>query len=248
MALHQIEQPDVYLRHVRENPPELDALFRDLLIGVTHFFRDAQAFKVLDEQVIPRLLEDKPAHEPIRVWACGCSTGEEAYSIAILLYEHVLKSKRACQIQVFATDIDARAIEQARLGVYPGSIAADVPEARLQPDFSHDPQRGTYRIQKHIRDLLVFSEQDVLKDPPFSRLDLVSCRNLLIYLNTDVQKRLIPLFHHALVPGGVLFLGTSETVGESTRLFSVADRRWKRYFRLADETGAPRPVLADFVP
>jgi two-component system CheB/CheR fusion protein len=248
MALHQIERPDDYLRHARENPPELDALFRDLLIGVTQFFRDPEAFRVLDAQVIPRLLENKPAHEPIRVWVCGCSTGEEAYSIAILLYEHVLKSKRAYRIQVFATDIDARAIEQARLGVYPGSIAADVSEARLQRYFSHDAQRGTFRIQKHVRDLLVFSEQDIIKDPPFSRLDLVSCRNLLIYLNIDVQRRLIPLFHYALAPGGALFLGTSETVGESARLFEVADRKWKLYFRLDDASGAPRPALADFVP
>jgi two-component system CheB/CheR fusion protein len=248
MALHQIQRPDDYLRYARENAPELDALFRDLLIGVTNFFRDPEAFKLLDEQVIPRLLANKPAHEAIRVWVCGCSTGEEAYSIAILLHEHVLKSKRAYRIQVFATDIDARAIEQARIGAYPVSIAADVPEARLQRYFSHDAQHGTYRIQKHIRDLLVFSEQDVIKDPPFSRLDLVSCRNLLIYLGTDVQKRLIPLFHYALVPGGALFLGTSETVGESARLFEVADRKWKLYFRLADENGAPRPSLAEFVP
>jgi two-component system CheB/CheR fusion protein len=246
MALHQLARPEDYLRYAREHPPEVEALFRDLLIGVTNFFRDPEAFKILDEKVIAKLVAQKSAHEPLRVWACGCSTGEEAYSIAILLYEHMLAAKRVLKVQVFATDIDRAAIEQARSGVYPASIAANLTEERLSRFFIHDPQRGTYRIQKHIRDLLVFSEQDVIKDPPFSKLDLVSCRNLLIYLNADLQRKLIPLFHYALVPGGALFLGTSETVGESARLFHVVDRKWKIYLRLPG--GAHRPTLPDFVP
>ena len=248
MALHQIEEPDEYLRHARENPSEVEALFHDLLIGVTNFFRDPQAFAVLHEKVLPRLLAEKPVHDAVRVWVCGCSTGEEAYSIAMLLYEHVVELKRALKIQIFATDIDHLAIETARAGVYPASIAADVSEDRLIRFFTHDPQRGTYRIQKHIRDVVVFSEQDVIKDPPFSKLDLMSCRNLLIYLSNEVQKKLIPLFHFALVPGGALFLGTSETVGENLRLFSVVDRKWKLYFRTSNDEGQVRPALADLVP
>jgi two-component system CheB/CheR fusion protein len=246
MALHQLEQPDDYLRHCRDTPSEVDALFRDLLISVTTFFRDPPAFKVLEEELIPRLLANKSAHEPMRVWVCGCSTGEEAYSIAIVLYEQMMKAKRPFKVQVFATDIDQRAIEHARIGIYPASSADSVSEERLSRFFVHDAQRGTYRIQKHIRDLLVFSEQDVIKDPPFSKLDLLSCRNLLIYLNADLQRKLIPLFHYALAPGGALFLGTSETVGDSARQFSVLDRKWKIYLRLPGDQ--PRPALPTFVP
>ncbi|HET7867840.1 MAG TPA: CheR family methyltransferase [Burkholderiaceae bacterium] len=248
MALRQIARSEEYLRFARENPQEVDALFRDLLIGVTNFFRDQEAFKVLEQKVIPGLLAHKTAHDALRVWICACSTGEEAYSIAILLHEHMMNARKVLKVQVFATDIDRQAIEQARSGVYPDSIAANVSEERLKRFFTHDTQRGTYRIQKHIRDLVVFSEQDVIKDPPFSKLDLVSCRNLLIYLNADLQRKLIPLFHYALVPGGALFLGTSETVGESARLFHVVDRKWKLYVRLPGDKGAARLALPDFVP
>jgi two-component system CheB/CheR fusion protein len=248
MALQQIADAEDYLRYARENPAEVEALFGDLLIGVTNFFRDPEAFKVLEEQVIPRILAEKPPHEPLRVWVCGCSTGEEAYSIAILLHERMQALKRPLRVQVFATDIDQRAIEFARAGVYPASIAADISEERLARFFVNEPQGSNYRIQKHIRDLLVFSAQDVTKDPPFSRLDLVSCRNLLIYLNAEVQKRLIPLFHYALAPGGALFLGTSESLGEAARLFTPVDRKWKLYFRLPSDTGPLRPALPAFVP
>jgi two-component system CheB/CheR fusion protein len=248
MALQQIAESEDYLRYARENPAEVEALFHDMLIGVTNFFRDPDAFKVLEERVIPRILAEKPPHEPLRVWVCGCSTGEEAYSIAILLHERMQILKRPFKVQVFATDIDQRAIEFARAGIYPASIAADLSDERLARFFVHEPQGGSYRIQKHIRDLLVFSAQDVTKDPPFSKLDLVSCRNLLIYLNADVQRRLIPLFHYALAPGGALFLGTSETLGEAARLFAPVDRKWKLYFRLPSDTGPLRPALPAFVP
>jgi len=248
MALQQIEQPEDYLRYARENPQEVDALFRDLLIGVTHFFRDREVFKALEEKVVPQLFINKSAHEPVRIWVCACSTGEEAYSIAILLYEHMMQAQRVVKLQIFATDIDRQAIEHARAGVYPASIAEHVSEDRLNRYFIHDAQQGTYRIQKHVRDLLVFSEQDVIKDPPFSKLDLVSCRNLLIYLNADLQRKLIPLFHYALLPGGALMLGTSETVGESARLFDVVDRKWKLYSRLPAAYRDARPVLPEFVP
>jgi two-component system, chemotaxis family, CheB/CheR fusion protein len=241
MALHRIDRQGDYVGYLRQDPAEIEALFGDLLIGVTNFFRDPDAFAALEEEVIPRLFFGKPAGATVRVWVCGCSTGEEAYSIAILLREHLETLKQAYKVQVFATDIDPRAIEQARTGLYPSSISADVSAARLARFFSEDPQGG-YRVQKVVRDLLVFSEQDLVQDPPFSRMDLISCRNLLIYLNGDLQARLIALFHYALNPNGVLFLGNSETVGEVPALFAPLDRKWKLYSRLERPRGAFVPT------
>ncbi len=248
MALNQIEQSNDYLRYLQKDSAEVELLFRDLLIGVTNFFRDPGAFAALQAEVIPQLFADKHAGAPVRVWVCGCSTGEEAYSIAILIQEHLQSLRQTFKVQIFATDIDSHAIEQARSGVYPASIAADISPERLTHFFDHDSQSGIYRIQKSIRDTLIFSEQNVIKDPPFSKLDLISCRNLLIYLNTDLQKRLIPLFHYALLPGGTLFLGTSETVGEFTTHFSALDRKWKLYARQPDMPGTLRPAVGEFVP
>ena len=165
------------------------------------------------------------------MWVPGCSTGEEAYAIGILLAEHIQKHRLACKLQVFATDIDAGAIATARAGVYPAGIAADVPAERLAQFFTEEPGGGAYRVRQSLRDLLVFSEQDLLRDPPFSRIDLVSCRNLLIYLSGELQQQVIPLFHYALNPGGFLFLGTSETIGEFGGLFSTVDRTWKLFQR-----------------
>ena len=234
MAVHQIERLDEYVRYLQQTPAEVEALFRDLLIGVTSFFRDPEAFEALQEQVIPRLFAGKPAGAVIRVWVPGCSTGEEAYSIAILLQERMEALKQSLKVQVFATDIDRRAIDCARAGVYPASIAADVSPERLARFFAQEPDGSAYRIQKGIRDMLIFSEQDVIKDPPFSKLDLISCRNLLIYMGGELQKKLIPLFHYALNPGGMLFLGTSETVGEFADLFATLDRKSKLYQRRED--------------
>ena len=231
MAVHQIEQLGEYVRYLQRTPAEIEALFRDLLIGVTSFFRDREAFAALQEQVIPRLFVGKASGAAIRIWVPGCSTGEEAYSLAMLLQEQMEALKQSFKLQVFATDLDRQAIEQARAGVYPASIAADVSPERLTRFFSQEPDNGAYRIQKVLRDILVFSEQDVIKDPPFSRLDLISCRNLMIYMGGDLQKKLIPLFHYALNPGGVLFLGTSETVGEFADLFATLDRKSKLYQR-----------------
>jgi len=242
MALHQIESPAEYLRYARENPTEVEGLFRDLLIGVTNFFRDPDAYAALEKRVLSSLFANRPAGSPIRVWVCGCSTGEEAYSIAILLYEHVSMLKTPYKIQVFATDIDRWSIEAARAGIFPRNIAADISGDRLGRCFSERVDGG-YRIAKSIRDLIVFSEQDVLRDPPFSKLDLISCRNLLIYLNSDAQKKLIPLFHYALQPGGWLFLGTSESVGEFSSLFEIVDRKSKLYARREDGAALVRPVL-----
>jgi two-component system CheB/CheR fusion protein len=243
MAVHQIESLESYVRFLRQTPAEVEALFRDLLIGVTNFFRDPDAFKVLEEQVVPRLFEDKPPGSAIRVWCAGCSTGEEAYSIAMLLQERMDVLKQHFTVQLFATDIDSRAIATARAGLYPANIAADISAERLARFFSAESDGGAYRVHKGLRDMLVFSEHDVIKDPPFSRLDLVTCRNLLIYLNASLQKKLIPLFHYALRSGGVLFLGTSEGVGEFSESFAVIDRKAKIYQRKETIRGWYRGAL-----
>lgn len=246
MAVHQVADLDSYVHFVQQTPAEIEALFRDLLIGVTNFFRDPEVFAELESKVVPSLFADKTPGTAVRIWVCGCSTGEEAYSIAILLQEHIERLKKNYQLQIFATDIDNRAIDQARSGRYPASIAADVTPERLARFFTLEADGSAYRINKTIRDLLVFSVQDVIKDPPFSKLDFISCRNLLIYLNSDLQKRLIPLFHYALNPGGTLFLGTSETVGEFLHLFSVLDRQGKMYQRKESIVTTLRPPLGRF--
>jgi len=248
MAVNQIETMDGYVKYLQQTPAEVEALFRDLLIGVTNFFRDPGAFQALEAQIIPKLFADKHAGAVIRVWAPGCSTGEEAYSLAILLAERQEALKQSFQVQVFATDIDSQAIATARSGLYPASIAADISPERLARFFTAEPNGSAYRIHKAIRDLLVFSEQNVIKDPPFSKLDLISCRNLLIYMGADLQKKLVPLFHYALLPGGFLFLGTSETVGEFSDLFAALDRKLKLYQRKDDFHSAQRAVLGRFLP
>jgi two-component system, chemotaxis family, CheB/CheR fusion protein len=248
MAVHQIEAMDGYVKFIQQTPEEVEALFRDMLIGVTSFFREPEAFKALEGQIIPKLFAGKGADATIRIWAPGCSTGEEAYSLAILLAERQEVLKQSFKVQVFATDIDSHAITAARAGIYPASIAADLTPERLARFLSPEPGDSAYRIHKGIRDMLVFSEQNVIKDPPFSRLDLISCRNLLIYLGGDLQKKLIPLFHYALNPNGYLFLGTSETVGEFQDLFATLDRKSKLYQRKEDLSGAQRPGLGRFLP
>lgn len=174
MAVHQIEALDSYVKYLQQTPVEIQALFNDLLIGVTNFFRDPEAFAVLQAQVIPKLFHGKPAGSAVRVWCSGCSTGEEAYSIAILLQEQLDVLRASYKVQVFATDIDSRAIAVARTGLYPAGIADDVSPERLGRFFTLESDGSAYRVNKGIRDLLVFSEQDVIKDPPFSKLDLTS--------------------------------------------------------------------------
>ncbi len=239
MALHQIPTPDQYIQFLQNNTEEIDALFRDLLIGVTQFFRDPEIFAILQKYAIPRLFDNKADGSTVRIWVCGCSTGEEAYSIAMLIQEYLENSKQTNNVQIFATDIDKLAIEQARTGVFPTSIAADVSAERLKRFFKKNEAQGIFQIHKNIRDLLIFSEQNVIKDPPFSKLDLISCRNLLIYLNTTLQKKLIELFHYALNPNGILFLGNSETVGEFITLFTALDTKGKIYQRKEDMVNAP---------
>ena len=247
MAVNQVEQVENYVQYLRKNPAEVDALFRDLLIGVTNYFRDPEAIKALQEEAIVRLLSNQPSGATLRVWVPGCSTGEEAYSIAILLQERMEALNTSFKFMVFATDIDALAIERARAGIYPVSIAADVAPERLARFFTEVPGGGSFRINKLIRDILIFSEQDVIKDPPFSKLDLISCRNLLIYMGQELHKKLIPLFHYALNPGGFLFLGTSESIGEYGELFATVNRAAKLYQRKDD--GNPQRVTLDrFLP
>jgi two-component system CheB/CheR fusion protein len=239
---------DAYVKYLQQAPEEVRALFNDVLIGVTNFFRDPEAFAALEDKVIPRLFEGKPVGAAVRVWCTGCSTGEEAYSIAILLQERLTTLRASYKVQVFATDIDSRAIATARTGLYPASIADDVTPERLARFFTLEPDGSAYRVHKGIRDLLVFSEHDIIKDPPFSKLDLISCRNLMIYLGAELQKKLISLFHYALLPGGILFLGTSETAGEQGDLFAVLDRKAKIYQRKEDFQGAQRAALGRFLP
>ncbi len=248
MAVHQIAKLDDYVRFLRKTPVEVDALFRDFLIGVTNFFRDPEVFKVLEDEVIRKLFDNKPPGTPVRAWSAGCSTGEEGYSIAILLQERMESLKSSFKLQVFATDIDNHAVAVARSGMYPAGIAVDVTPERLARFFTLDADSGSYKVNKNIRDFLVFSEQDMIKDPPFSKLDLIICRNLLIYMNSDLQKKLIALFHYALNPGGILCLGSSETIGDFGSLFSVIDRKAKVYRRNEDFQGARRPVYDRFIP
>lgn len=249
MAVHQVNSIDNYVRYLQENPVEVKALFHDLLIGVTRFFRDPEAFQLLESQIIPQLFASKStAGGLVRVWVAGCSTGEEAYSLAILLQERMDALHQAYTVQVFATDIDSRAIARARVGLYPVGIAADISPSRLARYFTTEPDGSGYRVHKHIRDLMVFSEQDLVKDPPFSKLDLIVCRNLLIYLGGDLQKQLMPLFHYALNPQGVLFLGSSEGVGDFQNLFAVLDRKAKLYQRKPTLAGVVRSVSGRFLP
>lgn len=242
MAVHQIETLEAYVQYCQQMPDEVDALFRDFLIGVTSFFRDPEAFAVLEEQAIPKLFRDKQPGAAIRLWVAGCSTGEEAYSLAILLVEYMEKNKQSFSVQVFATDIDSRAVANARAGIYPASIVDDLTPERLARFFTLEPGGNAYRIQKVIRDLLVFSEQDIIKDPPYSKLDLICCRNLMIYFGAELQRKLIPLFHYALSPKGLLFLGTSEGIGEFESLFAVLERKAKLYQRIEDLVGTQRAL------
>jgi len=236
MAVHQIGNFEGYVKYLQQSPDEIHALFQDMLIGVTNFFRDPEVFKSLEDNVIPSIFAGNHADAAIRIWVPGCSTGEEAYSLAILLTERMEALKMSFKLQVFATDIDSRALTAARAGVFPASIAADLTPERLSHFFAAEPGSADgnpvfFRIHKRIRDILIFSEQNVIKDPPFSKLDLISCRNLLIYLDGELHKSIIPLFHYALNPGGFLVLGTSETAGEHHDLFSPLDRKAKLYQR-----------------
>jgi len=226
MGINQIDNISEYLRYLREHQGEVEALVKDFLINVTSFFRDPEAFVAL-KGYLKKLLENKSEGAELRAWAPGCSTGEEAYSIAMLLEEAMEENHKYCELQVFGTDLDVDAINIARNGSYPASIAADVGEERLKRFFVRNDDQ--YQVKRDLREKLVFAVQDIIADPPFTRMDMISARNLLIYFDSDLQKRLIPMFHYALNQNSLLFLGTAETVGEFAELFTPVDRRWKIY-------------------
>jgi two-component system, chemotaxis family, CheB/CheR fusion protein len=228
MQVLQLSQLRDYVKRLERDGNEATLLFRDLLIGVTNFFRDREAFAAL-EKFIPRLFEGRGADDTVRVWVPGCATGEEAYSLAILLREHADRVSGAPTIQIFASDIDENALAIARTARYPAMLVRDIPPGRLKRFFTREG--ASYHVAKELRDLCVFSTHSLIRDPPFSRLDLVSCRNLLIYLNADLQAQVIPLFHYALKPNGLLFLGMSENVSRHTDLFAPLDKKWRIFER-----------------
>ncbi len=241
MGMHQLDKMADYVRYLQENSQELDLLFKELLIGVTHFFRDPAVWEQLRTQAIPALLASRSPGESLRAWVPGCSTGEEAYSLAIVLKEAVEahKSKGKLAIQIFATDLDRDAINKAREGVFPANISADVTKKRLARFFTKE--EANYRVRKEIREMVVFAPQNLIMDPPFTKLDLLSCRNLLIYLTAEVQKKLMPLFYYSLKPGGLLVLGSAETVGEATSLFAPLSGK-SRLFRRTESALGPEQV------
>ncbi|WP_353475366.1 CheR family methyltransferase [Salipiger sp. H15] len=247
MEINRIEGVEAYLRFFEETPQEAQALLDDFLISVTTFFRDDSAFKSLTDRVIPELMLRSPSAGPVRVWVAGCATGEEAYSIAMLLLEQVQDAAVPPEIQIFATDLDAAAIGTAREGLYPATIEVDVSPERLQRFFTREGNH--YRIRKVVRDLVVFAEHSLLKDPPFSRVDLVSCRNLLIYLKRMAQRRVMATLHFALKADGVLFLGSAESVESAPELFRPLDlkaRIFQSVSRVSEQVPlpqvAPQPI------
>ncbi|MBE0435533.1 MAG: PAS domain-containing protein [Methylomicrobium sp.] len=232
MGLHQINAITHYVRYLRENPQELDLLFKELLIGVTNFFRDPEVWEYLETNAIPELLANPSTGKDLRAWVPACSTGEEAYSLAIVFKEAFtqIQTKRQMSLQIFATDLDQDAIDKARQGFYPANIAVDVSEDRLSRFFSIDG--NGYRINKDIREMVTFAPQNVIMDPPFTKLNMLCCRNLLIYLNAELQKKLIPLFHYALTENGILLLGNSETISGFSDLYEVVDNKSRLYRRI----------------
>ena len=229
MATHQIDSIEDYFRYLDESPSEVEALAKDFLIGVTRFFRDPEVFEVLSEKVLSDLIRNKRQRSTLRVWVPGCSTGEEAISIAILLVEYMEKVNIRHDIQIFGTDLDPTAIDRARLGEYPESIASDVSEERLERFFVKS--QHTYRINKLIREKIVYAVQNLIQDTPLSKMDLISCRNVLIYMGMKLQRKLFPLFHYSLNEGGYLFLGSSESIGRFDNLFSTIEAHSKIYQR-----------------
>jgi two-component system CheB/CheR fusion protein len=240
MMLNRSDGYDQYARYLTSHPEEVENLCQDILINVTRFFRDPETFELLKEKIFPRILERRSHDDPVRIWVLGCSTGEEAYSIAMAFLEFAGEQASHIPVQIFATDVNDRAIAKARSGFYEKNITADVSPERLRRFFTED--NGGYRVSKPIRDMCVFAKQNVLADPPFSRMDLISCRNLLIYLEPAAQVKVLPVFHYALKPHGFLWLGSSETIGTAD-LFEVEDKKNRFY----SKKRAPRRVGFDFV-
>lgn len=223
MAIHEYDNRATYAKYLSESPESIDELFQDLLIGVTSFFRDPDLFKKLEESVIPLIFANKSQRSTIRVWSAGCSTGQEAYSLAILFRERADALRKNIPIQIFATDLDSRAIDSARIGLFPLTIAAEMSQERLDRFFSLEPDGTCFRIHKNIREMLIFSSHDLLTDPSFSKMDLICCRNVMIYFNSDLQKKVISTFRYSLAANGFLFLGAAEGVGPTVEMFSTLD-------------------------
>ncbi len=240
MVLQKVEGVEDYVRHLRERPAELQALYGDILINVTSFFRDPEMFEALQEKVLPALLKDRSADDPPRVWVLGCSTGEEAYSLAMLLAERAESLQGPARPQIFATDLSAGAIAHARAGIYSAERLQHVSPERKRRFFVE--REGRFQVSKSIRDMCVFAAHNALTDPPFSRIDLISCRNLLIYLEASLQRQVMPILHYALRPTGYLVLGSSETVGQHRDLFDVVDAK-QRIFLKKPASGQPAFML-----
>jgi two-component system, chemotaxis family, CheB/CheR fusion protein len=245
MQVVQTAKLEEYVERLQRDPDEVRALLRDLLIGVTDFFRDDAAFRLLENLVVPKLFEGKNADDEVRVWVVGCATGEEAYSIAILLREHMDRLKAAPKVQIFATDIDEAAMGGARAARYAADLVKGVSPARLKRFFVHEA--GSYHVAKDLREMCIFSTHSVIRDPPFSRLDLICCRNLLIYLKPSLQEQIIPLLHYALRPSGYLLLGLSENIGRYAELFHALDKK-NRIFQRRDVIARPSLPFRQFVP
>ncbi|BBD62782.1 signal transduction histidine hinase (plasmid) [Nostoc sp. HK-01] len=240
MLLYKLERLEDYAEYLQNNPSEVKALYEEILIHVTHFFRDPEAFEVLKERVFPTIIENKSAELPIRIWVAGCSTGEEVYSIAISLLEFLSNKVTPPPIQIFATDISEIAIDKARTGIYAENQMVEV-SSESRRRFFNALEGGGYQISKAVRELCVFARQDLGSDPPFSNLDLISCRNVLIYLDETLQKRILPIFHYSLNPTGFLLLGTSESTGKYSDLFTLIDKKYKIY---AKKLTAIRPTFS----
>ncbi len=246
MNLHRLDNIADYIHYLQENASEVDILFKELLIGVTNFFRDPEAFESL-KNMLPSLLDNKSNNDTIRVWVAGCASGEEAYSIAILLKEHLDETQRHFNVQIFATDIDQDAIVVARAALYPSSIIVDVAPERLKRNFIQ-MDTGQYRINKAIREMLIFAPQNIIKDPQFTKLDLLCCRNLLIYFGSELQRKLLPIFHYSLKPGGLLFLGSCESIGQNSDLFKSEHKKWRIFRRKSNMTGIHHTPLFNLSP
>src|SRR6476469_10280523 len=227
MLLYKLERIEDYAEYLQNTPTEVTALYHDVFIHVTSFFRDPESFEALSSKVFPEIVKDKSPKTPIRIWIAGCSTGEEAYSIAICLLEVLADRGTDLPIQLYATDISENAIAHARRGFYTPAQVADISPQRLHRFFVQ--VEGGYQITQRVRELCVFAKQNLISDPPFARMDLITCRNVLIYLGPPLQKKLLPIFHYGLRPGGFLLLGTSETVGDFSDLFTLLDKKNKIY-------------------
>jgi two-component system CheB/CheR fusion protein len=234
MVLHKMVEIDEYVKLLQHEPAEVRLLYQDILIHVTRFFRDPESFDTLAAEVFPRIMASRGAEQPVRIWVPGCSTGEEPYSIAICLLEFLGDQAGTIAVQIFATDVSESAVDQARLGIYPDSIIADVSADRLRRFFNKID--GSWRVSKQVRDMCIFARQDLTRDPPFSKLDLIVCRNVLIYLGPPLQKKLMNVFHYALQPHGFLMLGSAETTGAGADLYSVIDKRHRLFMKKASTT------------